>query len=67
MNVKRLIEVLQGLNQESEVKLFWDGASRGEVEAIYDTPNTVVLAGEWGEYERAVARRNGMYHPLFEK
>jgi hypothetical protein len=62
MTVKLLIEILQDLNKEAEVKLWWDSAPRGDVEAIYDTcdKKTVVLAGEWGWREHDIANNNGM-------
>ncbi len=48
MTVEELIKHLEKMGTKREVKLYWDGAPRGEVEAIcFDDGNEVHLIGEW--------------------
>lgn len=69
MTVKLLIEILQDLNKNAEVKLWWDSAPRGDVEAIYEVGNKtiVVLAGEWGLREHRLAFKDMDSLPVFTK
>lgn len=68
MTVGALILILQSLNKEAEVKLWWDSAPRGGVEAIYRTCDrkAVVIAGEWGQREHDIASDSDMdFVPVF--
>jgi hypothetical protein len=60
MNANTLMKLLQSVDPDTEVRLFWDGADRGDVEAVYiSQAGAIVLAGEWSEpdgYDQSAAK-----------
>lgn len=61
MKVKELFTLLQTLDPEKDVALFWDGASRGGVEGVVNDGDAVVLVGDWSIY------RDGHYRAFQEE
>lgn len=65
MTVRRLIEVLSGLDQDKSVSIFWDGKPRGDVEGIYVDQSDkewrgghVVLVGDWCIYRNKIKAKH---------
>lgn len=60
MKNSELIKILQTLDPEKELSLFWDGGARGDVEGIVNDDAEIVLVGDWSIY------RNGKYRAYDE-
>jgi hypothetical protein len=67
MKVEELIGYLQGLEQDKEVSIFWDGAVRGDVEGIVDDAEEVVLVGNWSIYRDGDMYGQGGYRKYEEE
>jgi hypothetical protein len=50
MIVLELVDILKTLPQDKDISLFWDGASRGDIEGIVNTSGEVVIVGDWSIY-----------------